>query len=331
VVKSLSPATDPGRFNLQVDGTTQAANAGNGASTGAISVNTGNHTVGETAGTNANLDDYDKSISCDDGTSSTGDVSSLQVNVADGENVVCTITNTRETGSITVTKSLNPTHDPGRFNLQIDGTTQAAEAGDGGTTGAIQVNTGNHTVGETAGSVTDLADYQKSIDCGDGGEATTGDSGGPLTVNVSDGEDVVCTITNVRETIELPALPPPDKRFCSVEEPTIRGTNGPDKIVGTPGNDVIKSRGGDDVINGKGGHDLICPNKGNDKATGGSGNDTVRGGPDEDKLKGSGGNDFVHGYSGDDIVNGGKGTDGCRGGTGVTIRISCEGRVPATT
>ena len=27
------------------------------------------------------------------------------------------------------------------------------------------MNTGNHTVGETAGTDTDLADYQKSIEC----------------------------------------------------------------------------------------------------------------------------------------------------------------------
>ncbi len=79
------------------------------------------------------------------------------------------VTNTRETGSIEVTKSLSPSDDPGLFNLQIDGTTDpdSGDVGDGGSTGQETVNTGNHTVGETAGTDTDLGDYAKSIVCKD--------------------------------------------------------------------------------------------------------------------------------------------------------------------
>ena len=63
-------------------------------------------------------------------------------------------------------KDLNPTTDAGLFNLQIDGST-AAPARTSATTArrASSVNTGTHTVGETAGTSTDLADYQKSISC----------------------------------------------------------------------------------------------------------------------------------------------------------------------
>ena len=49
------------------------------------------------------------------------------------------------------------------------------------------LNTGTHNVGETAGTGTDLADYQKSISCVDtaNGNAavasTASDSAGPLT------------------------------------------------------------------------------------------------------------------------------------------------------
>ena len=52
--------------------------------------------------------------------------------------------------------------------------------GDGGTTGEQTLNTGTHNVGETAGTSTDLADYQKSISCVDtaNGNAPAGSTSG---------------------------------------------------------------------------------------------------------------------------------------------------------
>jgi hypothetical protein len=49
-------------------------------------------------------------------------------------------------GSITVTKRLVPSGDPGRFNLEIDGQVAggASAVGDGGTTGTIAVTAGRH-------------------------------------------------------------------------------------------------------------------------------------------------------------------------------------------
>ena len=69
--------------------------------------------------------------------------------------------------SITIVKKLNPSDDEGRFALQIDGNTVGgAEAvGDGGTTGTIAVDSGQHTVGEAAASGTDLANYEIEIVC----------------------------------------------------------------------------------------------------------------------------------------------------------------------
>jgi hypothetical protein len=55
VNKVVIPANDTGRFDLQIDGLTRAANVGNGGSTGALVVSAGVHTVGEIAGTNTNL------------------------------------------------------------------------------------------------------------------------------------------------------------------------------------------------------------------------------------------------------------------------------------
>src|SRR5205814_2175811 len=157
--------------------------------------NTGTHTVGETAGTPTSLGDYQKSISCVDtanGDAAAGSTSGDSAGPLDRKSavegdIVCTITNTRETGKLEVVKDLNPSTDPGKFNLQIDGSTDAdaANVGDGGWTGEETLNTGTHTVGETAGTATSLGDYQKSISCVDtaNGDAaagsTSGDSAGP--------------------------------------------------------------------------------------------------------------------------------------------------------
>ena len=91
----------------------------------------------------------------------------LTVNVTANSDIVCTVSNVRETGKLEVVKSLSPTNDPGRFNLQIDGATQKTDAANGDSTGEKTVNTGLHNVGEIAGSVGVLGNYQKSIECKD--------------------------------------------------------------------------------------------------------------------------------------------------------------------
>jgi hypothetical protein len=70
-------------------------------------------------------------------------------------------------GSITIVKVLHPSDDSGRFALKIDGTIRgdASAVGDGGTTGTIAVSAGQHSVGESAASGTDLANYYTQIVC----------------------------------------------------------------------------------------------------------------------------------------------------------------------
>ncbi len=154
VVKDLNPSGDPGKFNLQIDGNTdpQGANVGDGGSTGEEPLNTGTHNVGEAAGTGTSLSNYAKSIVCksDNGSGSTvaqssGSAGPLNVAVGFGDDIVCTITNTRKTGKLEVVKKLNPSTDPGKFNLQINGNTdpQGANVGDGGSTGEEPLNTGH--------------------------------------------------------------------------------------------------------------------------------------------------------------------------------------------
>jgi hypothetical protein len=88
----ISKPGDPAKFNLRIDGTTYAANVGNGGTTGQVGVTAGSHTISETAGTNANLSKYRTTIVCSDGSHKVG-TSLSGVQVAAGQNVTCTITN----------------------------------------------------------------------------------------------------------------------------------------------------------------------------------------------------------------------------------------------
>jgi len=106
VNKVLVPSSDPGKFNLLIDGTTAGtgANVGNGGTTGPVAVNAGSHTVSETAGTGTDLSDYVTTINGDCATTGA-------VTLALAENKTCTITNTRR-GKATVLKTTNGVVNP---------------------------------------------------------------------------------------------------------------------------------------------------------------------------------------------------------------------------
>jgi hypothetical protein len=90
---------------------------------------------------------------------------------------------------LTIRSRLAPSDDPGRFNLQLNGLTKAAAVGDGGTTGALTLSAGNHTVGQTPAAGTNVAQYVTVIgrDCAASGA-----------VAVAAGDNKTCTITNTR-------------------------------------------------------------------------------------------------------------------------------------
>jgi hypothetical protein len=202
VTKDLYPANDGGKFDLQVNGTTQKADAVDGQSTPYVNVAVGsNPTVGEIAGTGTDLADYESSITCaGDSTASSSNAGPLSVGqLSAGQVVDCTVTNERKP-RVRVTKSLTPTTDVGKFNLQVNGTTKKADAGHGGTTDYMNVAVdSNPTVGETAGTGTSLADYESSIACIGDSTASSNDAG-PLSVGqLSAGQSADCTITNKRK------------------------------------------------------------------------------------------------------------------------------------
>ena len=217
VKKNLSPTTDPGKFNLQVDDVTAGtgANAIHNGTTGELTKAPGNYKVGETAGTGTTLANYTSSIECKDtnGTGATvasGDGTSLaNVPVTSGSDIVCVITNTRNPGKLEVKKNLSPTTDPGKFNLQVDDVTAGtgANAIHNGTTGELTKAPGNYKVGETAGTGTTLANYTSSIECkdtnGTGATVASGDGTSLANVPVTSGSDIVCVITNTRDANTL--------------------------------------------------------------------------------------------------------------------------------
>jgi hypothetical protein len=140
----------------------------------------GSYTVNETA-----VAGYSQSVSCDSGESGTG---SVTVDLAPGEDVVCTFTNTADPGSITIVKTVVGqapgsdwayTGDLGSFTLPAAGGQSVFDT----------LAAGSYTVNETA-----VSGYTQAVSC-DSGETGTGS----VTIDLAQGEDVVCTFTNTAD------------------------------------------------------------------------------------------------------------------------------------
>ncbi len=97
-------------------------------------------------------------------------------------------------GTLTVIKKLDPTNDPGKFNLLIDDVQNATDVGHNGTTGAVTVNAGSHTVSETAGTGTNLTDYDATGVCTNGTYPNA---------TVTAGQNTTCTITNKSKAVPV--------------------------------------------------------------------------------------------------------------------------------
>jgi hypothetical protein len=122
------------------------------------------------------------------------------VHVAAGGTVTCILNNDDISPTLRVNKLCNPTNDTGKFNLRIDGATAGSGADavcTTGTTGVVPVNAGAHTVSETAGTGTNLANYSAVI----GGQCAADG-----TVSLALGENKVCTITNSRPDMSIKVL-----------------------------------------------------------------------------------------------------------------------------
>jgi len=142
------------------------------------------------------------------------------VTVAAGQTTTCTFSNSK-LPTLTVNKVLVPSTDAGKFNLQIDSSTvgTGANVGDGGTTGAQIESIGAHTVGETAGTDTNLSDYITVI----GGDCASNGS-----ITLAAGDNKVCTITNT-------------KKATIIVKKTMNGGTATFSYTGTPSGDISVS------------------------------------------------------------------------------------------
>ena len=193
-----------GLVDLLVDGSIEATDQGDGGSTGAIPVDTGTRTAGEAAGTGTDLAAYTSTYSCTEDSNTASPITGSGTTTGDipveaGDAWTCTFTNTRDTGTITVVKDFVGT--AGLVDLLVDGNTEATDQGDGGSTGAIPVDTGTRTASEAAGDGTDLADYSSTYSCTEDSNAASPITGSGTTtgdIPVEAGDAWTCTFTNTQ-------------------------------------------------------------------------------------------------------------------------------------
>ena len=207
VTKQLEPNTDPGRFDLQVNGATKKDDAGDGGTTGFVTVDPGQATVSEVGGTATSLDDYHAQVSCGAKGDAAAGATSYSFAVGYGDRVECTIVNARETGTIEVVKVYETPEGqqvPAPYSsvhLRVDGVTKATAPANL-TTGAVQVNTGLHSASEAFVQAGDADLYDSTGVCRLGQQevgTVSGDGRGVTGVAVGDGDAVVCTFTNIRK------------------------------------------------------------------------------------------------------------------------------------
>ncbi len=99
---------------------------------------------------------------------------------------------------LVVRKELEPTSDPGRFDLLVNGRVVVAAAGDGARRAAA-VAPGVYTVSEAAVAPTNPADYRSTVDCKVGTRRTQVRSGTVYqSLQLSSGQLAVCTFRNIR-------------------------------------------------------------------------------------------------------------------------------------
>ncbi|MEK7602699.1 MAG: hypothetical protein AAB459_00450, partial [Patescibacteria group bacterium] len=144
----------------------------------------------------------------------------IQVQVRALENVVCTFTNTRDTGKVKIVKHLVPKEDNGLFNLHINGQTDFTqwEVGNYGSTGFVQVVTGQYNVSETAYEGTYLKDYKSKFECKNARGYVITEGYGTESDNFYVGDDayITCHFYNKRRprlTVEKVAVPHDAQNF----------------------------------------------------------------------------------------------------------------------
>jgi uncharacterized repeat protein (TIGR01451 family) len=202
LVKKVSGTAGVTDWTLSATGPSTISGKTGDSTITSATVKAGQYTLAESGGPNG----YTASAwTCDNNISVNN---SSQMTLPLDKDVTCTITNTRDTGTVTVNKIVFPSAgDKGLFNLFISGYpgATASDVGNGGTTGAVKVDTGNYMVGESAGTNTSLSDYISSYECHDSsGAISSGDLNGgnsytSRSFGVAKDQGITCNITNVHK------------------------------------------------------------------------------------------------------------------------------------
>jgi Prealbumin-like fold domain len=222
VKKVCSPTTDPGTFDLNIDGSTKKNDATCGSTTGPIAVGAGTnvnpgatHSVSENDFTTA---DYVSSYACTKNgspyISSTSGTGPFNVTVQPRDAVVCTFTNVRK-GSITIVKDAVP-NDPQDFAFTTTGSGLSSFSLDddadptlSNTKTFTNLVPGSYSVTETALTGWDLS----NLSCTQSGTGTSSSTDVPTataTITLGAGGNVTCTYTNTKRgsiTIIKDAVP----------------------------------------------------------------------------------------------------------------------------
>ena len=275
VTKQLSPTTDPGKFDLQVNGETKKQDAGDGGTTGFVTVGLGQASVGELAGTGTSLGDYDAQITCGAKGDAAAGATSYSFAVGYGDQAECTVTNTRKTGTIEVVKVYRTPEGqqvPSLYSsvaLKVDGTTKATAPAQL-TTGQVQVNTGLHAASESFVQASDADLYTSTGVCRLGEQVLgtlSGDGRGVTAIPVGKGDAVVCTFTNTRKARSIEVTKAVSETVngtydTSASKPEPGGTfYFKVTIENTSAADTVTITGLDDLVDGIGKvavDDLVC-------------------------------------------------------------------------
>jgi uncharacterized repeat protein (TIGR01451 family) len=161
----------------------------------------------------------------------------------DAADADCEPLQARPLTTLEVVKNLLPSTDGGRFDLRIDGATKAAGVGDGGTTGKVVVEPGTHTVGEAASAATDLGEYTASVSCSAGGTQLAKADGTSASLDIPEGANAFCTITNARKPINLwitkADTPDPATLGASITYTLVVHNDGPGTATGVKVSDPL--------------------------------------------------------------------------------------------
>ncbi len=149
------------------------------------------------------------------------------------------------------------------------------------------------------------AGTQLVIRAGDGDDAVTVATDGPVTVLGGAGDDRVRGGAG------------DDELFGLWGNDTLQAGAGDDRVAGGAGDDYVDGQAGDDRLSGGPGADTLYGLDGQDRVGGGDGRDYLDGGPGSDDLAGGAGADVLAGGRGDDILRGGGGDDVLYTGAGA--------------